>query len=302
MTTPASRFQFMESQAAHIEARIRMIQHGSIQYPELVGVDREASPYADVVLYYSQDGTGSMIDLANRGNDYPRVQVTQAQHSVPIHWKGLAYDYSDREIGRAMMLRENLPDRKIRQAFRIWEEEKDRVFIFGDSAKGWDGFINHSQISVENTTGTFESQPAEVIADDINSLLGGVWDGTNQVRIADTLCMTPAALNVLATKPMGNDANRNVLSYIRENNILTQTTGRPLMMRTLRQLTAAGVSGVDRMVGYARDMEVLRLHVPMELQFMEPQREADTWVYYGTAALAGLEIMEPGGMRYLDNT
>ena len=152
MTTLASRLQFMESQAAYIESRARMIQHGSIQYPSLVGIERSASPFADVITYYSWDGTGDMIDLANRANDYPFVEVTQAQHNVPIEWKGLAYDYSDREVGRAMLTGVPLSDRKSRIAFRIWEEIKDDVFINGDSAKGWDGFINVANVASPNAS------------------------------------------------------------------------------------------------------------------------------------------------------
>ena len=291
----------MESQAAFIESRSRMIQYGSIQYPELVDISREASPFADVITYYSWDGTGDMIDLANRANDYPFVEVTQAQHNVPIEWKGLAYDFSDREIGRAMLTGVPLADRKVRSAFRIWEEEKDRVFISGDSAKGWDGFINVSNVASPNASATFAASTGIAIADIINEALGDVWDSTNQVRYANTLVLPPEQMNVLATKPIGDNANRNTLAYVRENNIYTQMTGQPLMIRTLRQLKGAGGTNSDRMVAYSRDADVLRFHIPQELQFLEPQRRADTWVYYGHGVLAGLEVMEPGAMRYRDN-
>ena len=304
MTTLASRLQFMESQAAYIESRARMIMHGSIQYPSLVGIERAASPYADVITYYSWDGTGDMIDLANRATDYPFVEVTQAQHNVNIEWKGLAYDYSDREIGRAMLTGVPLADRKTRIAFRIWEEIKDDVFINGDSSKGWDGFINNSNITAVDAAATFASSTGVVIADIVNEALNAVYDDTNQVRLADTLCLPVEQMNLIATKPIGDNANRSVLAYIRENNIYTQMTGNPLMIRTLRQLeNAAGTMGspTDRMIAYAKDMDVLRFHVPQELQFLEPQRRADTWVYYGHGVLAGLEVMEPTAMRYRDN-
>ena len=110
-----------------------MIKYGSIQYPDLVGISREASPHADVITYYSYDGTGTMADIANRATDYPFVETAQQQHNVDIHWKGLAYDWSDREIGRAMLVGLPLADRKVRVAFRIAEEEKERVVLDGDS-------------------------------------------------------------------------------------------------------------------------------------------------------------------------
>ena len=271
MVTLQNRLQFMESQAAFIESRARMIQHGSIQYPDLVGIDREASPYADVITYYSWDGSGDMVDISNRGNDYPFVQVSQQQHNVNIEWKGLAYDWTDREIGRAMLVGMPLSDRKVRMAFRIWEELKDGVFINGDSSKGWDGFINNSNVTpLTALTTTFAASTGEVIAEAVNNALNAIHSGTNQVRIADTLCLPVEQANLLATKPIGDNANRNIMNYLRENNIHTQMTGNPLMIRTLRQLDGAGAGGTDRMIAYSRDMDVLRYHVPQELQFLEP--------------------------------
>ena len=198
MVTLQNRLQFMESQAAFIESRARMIQHGSIQYPDLVGIDREASPYADVITYYSWDGSGDMVDISNRGNDYPFVQVSQQQHNVNIEWKGLAYDWTDREIGRAMLVGMPLSDRKVRMAFRIWEELKDGVFINGDSSKGWDGFINNSNVTpLTALTTTFAASTGEVIAEAVNNALNAIHSGTNQVRIADTLCLPVEQANLL---------------------------------------------------------------------------------------------------------
>lgn len=293
------RFQFMESQAAHIESRVRMIQHAYIQYPELVGISREASPHADSIIYYSYDGTGRMISLANRANDIPLLEVQRAQHSVPLDWRALAYDWSDWEIGRAMYVGQNLPDQKVRTAFRIAEEEKERVFLYGDTDLGWDGMINNPNIPVDTESETWDNADDKEIFRNVNELLGGAWVQTNQVRICDTLLL-PLNQLVSLGRPMGDSANRSILQYIAEHNIYTQSTGKKLMIKTLRQLDGAGAGGTDRAIAYPRDMEVLRFHVPQELQFIEPQRVGMTWVYHGTMSLAGLEIMEPNAMRYLD--
>ena len=300
MTTQTSQLAFMESQAAHIERESRMIQHGDINYPGMVYIDRAASPYATVITHYSYDGTGSMIYLANRGNDYPLVEVQQAQHNVNIEWLALAYDWSDREIGQAMMMSLPLAERKTMIAFRIWEETKDDIFLNGNSAFGWDGFLNVSNVTIEAATGTFATQTALVIADDINKLLGGVWVGTNKQRMADTLCMPTAQLNILATKPIGDNANRNALAYIKENNIYTLYTNQPLNIKAIDQLSTAGVSNVARAVAYSRDRNVVRFHIPQELQFDTPMRQYGGWVYPGHGVAAGLEVREPNGFRYMD--
>ena len=299
MATLEQRLAFVESQAAHIEPRARMIQHGYIQYPQLVGISREASPHADSIIYYSYDGTGEMIDVANRGNDFPLVELLQEQHTVPIQWKGLAYDWSDREIGRAMLMGLPLSDRKIRLAFRIAEEEKEKVFLNGNAAQGWDGMINTAAVPTATASTVWSSATDDVIFNDVNSLIGGGWEATNQVRVADTLLL-PVEQFVALNRPMGDNANRSILNYIMENNPYTSLTGNPLMVRTVRQLTDAGAGTTDRAVAYPRDMDVLRYHIPQELQFIEPQRMGTTWKYHGVMVLGGLEIMEPTAIRYLD--
>lgn len=299
MTTLDSRFQFMESQAAHIESRVRMIQYGSIQYPDLVGISREASPHADSIVYYSYDGTGDMVDLANRGTDYPFVETQQDQHTVPIQWKGLAYDWSDREIGRAQLVGLPLSDRKVRVAFRIAEEEKERVVLEGQSDYGWDSLIKHSSITVDSPNAAWDGATGDQIIDDVNDLLTAIYSGTNQVRIADTLLLPVVQMTRLATLRLP-DTNMSVLEYLRKNNVYTLTTGNELMIRSVRQLATAGASNTTRAMAYTRDMDVLRFHVPQELQFIEPQRQGARWIYHGHMVLGGLEIMEPNACRYLD--
>ena len=291
--------QFVQSQAAHIESRVRLIEYGHIQYPELVSISRDASPYADSIVYYSSDGSGRMSDISNTATDFPFLSVTEDQHTVGIHWKGLAYGWTIREAGRAMQLGMPLQDRQVKVAFRVAEEEKERVVLLGDADKGWDGLINNTSVTSAVASATWEGASAADIFDDINNLLSGTWIDTTQVRIANTLLL-PVKQFTLLQKPMGDNADKSIMDYVAKFNIYTATTGKPLMIRSVRQLSTAGTGSTTRAVAYPRDSNVLRFHVPQELQFMDPQLTGVSWVYYGTMVLGGLEIMEPTAMRYLD--
>ena len=299
---------FLESQASYIEPRARMIMYGSIQYPDLVPIDRSASPWADNIIHYTYDGTGDMIDLANRANDFPIVDVSQKQHSVLIEHKGLAYDWSDREIQRAMQVGVPLSDRKVNIAFRIAEEIKDDVFINGDANKGWDGFAKFESVEDTQHSSLFSGLGSKDWFILLNDLLSDVWTDSKQVRVADTLVLPPSLMKEFC-EPL-NDAGSaaSLLEYLMKANIYTMTTGRPLMLRTLRQLETAGkgkttttASTKRRIVAYTRDPNVLRYHIPQDLTFSEPQRKGLGWTYYGWMALGGLEILEPKAMRYLDD-
>ena len=295
------QYAFLVSQAAHIESKIRLIKYSEIQYPELLGIDRSASPYADTITYFSSDGTGTMIDISNKGNDFPFVDESLAQHNVDVYWKGLAYGWSDQELGRAMLLGQSLSDRKTRIAFRVAEEEKERVALMGDSDKGWDSLLNAPSTQVTHVTAakTWASANDEEIFNDVNNMIGGIYGTTKKVRIADTLLL-PVAQFVLLSRPMGNDASKSIMEYIKKYNPYTAKTGRDLMIKAINELDGIGASNADRAVAYSRDMEVVRYHIPQELTFTEPQRVAVSWNYYGTMVLAGVEIMEPGAFRYLN--
>lgn len=303
-TTLNQRLQYMESQAAHIEPRMRMVKRERIRYAELFPIVREASPYADVIIYYSGDSTGEMGDLANRANDYPLVQVQSQQHTQRIAWKGLAYDYSDREIERAMQVGQSLPDRKIRAAFRIAEETKQQVCYFGDSSVGWHGALNHSSIPTSRAAKRWSTASDDEIFNDINNLIGGAYSAVNEARLCNTLLL-PTAQRIMLAKPMGDDASKSIEEYIRMYNPYTQETGQPLMIRTVPELATAGLDSSNmattRAVAYVRDPEVVRFHVLQELMFMEPQRRADVWTYYGQMSLGGLEWLEPNVNRYFDH-
>ena len=193
-----------------------------------------------------------------------------------------------------------LTDRKVRVAFRIAEEEKERVVLDGDEEKGWDSLIDHSSIQIVNSGGVWTGQTADAINEEINSLLTAVYSGTNQVRIADTLLLPVDQFTYIASTRIP-DTNMTIGAFVKENNVYTQVTGNPLMIRSVRQLDGIAPSSEDRAMAYVKDMDVLRFHVPQELQFIEPQRgPGPMWVYYGHMVLGGLEIMEPNGCRYLD--
>ena len=299
MATLQSRLQFMESQAAFIEPRMRIIRRERIRYQDFVRINREASPYADVIIYYSGDHTGEMADLANRTNNYPQVNVQEEQHIVRIAWKGLAYSWSDREIERAMMVGQSLQDRKVRAAFRIAEETKQQVCYYGDSNLGWEGLVNSSLIPVENQTSSLADLDDKGIHNLFNRLIGGAWAGANESRLCNALLLPTREFTELS-RPMGNDAGRSVMNYIKEFNPYTEETGQDLMIRTLPELRSAGAGTNARIISYVRDEEVVRYHVLRELMFLEPQRTQDVWTYFGQLVLAGLEWMEPEANRYLD--
>ena len=297
---------FLQSQAAHIEAQVYQIKYASIQYPMLVPIDTSAAPFAGQITYYSMDGVGSAEFLANRGNDFPFVETSMAQHNVRIENLGIGYDYDMFELGLAQRLGIPLTADKARISRRVAEEKIDNVAINGVPDMGWDGLINQANVSVVDAsdgqagTSQWPSKTALEVLKDCQDALTGIWVDTRQVELADTILLSPTRYAFLAQTPIGDDVNKTILMFLMQHNTYTAQTGQPLMIRTLRELETASAAGNQRMITYRRDMEAIRLHMPMPLQYLEAQRWLTRYVVPGVFRLGGLEIRLPGAFRYTD--
>ena len=173
---------------------------------------------------------------------------------------------------------------------------------------GWDVLLNCSGVfnldlgdtdRWQNATTT--DATADKIIADVNDLLTGVWADSKTVEMADTLAMPTTIWSFLANTPRSSTSDITILNFIKENNVYTALTGRPLRVIAIRGLeNVTGVSG-QRIMAYMRDPQALKFHLPMSFRFFAPQLNMFTYVVPGMFRLGGLEVRLPGSMRYLSN-
>lgn len=299
---------FMTSQAAHIESEVFRIRYPDIQYQNLVPIDTSAPPFAGQITYFSMDGYGEAEFLATHGQDWPFVDITQAKHDVRVENLGIGYKYNEFELETAMMLGVNLSSENARVARRVAEEKIDKIVMNGESDLGWDGFMNSNLPTTSDASGSntaarvWTNKDGQAIADDINNALSGIIIDTLQVEMADTVLLPISALNLIATKKMGDASGTDttVFEWVMKHNVYTATTGNPLMIRILRGLEKAAANDTGRMIVYRRDPSVLKLHMPMPLRFYAPQQIYLDYCVMGVFRLGGLEIRTPKAIRYID--
>ena len=293
---------FLIGQAAHIESEVYEIQYPNIQYSELVPVDTSAPEFAASIEYFSMDGTGKAAFLANRGNDFPMVDATYAQYQVRVENAGLGYEYDIFELGNARRAGRNLTSDRAKVARRISEEFIDDIVLYGQPDMGWDGLLNSTIIPKQDSpqnagsTSTYWKDKTG----DVNNLLAGVWIGSRSVEIADTLGLPMEALEFLADTPRSVHSDMSLLEWIRQHNIYTARTRRPLRIQEIRGLETQAAGNKGRAIAYRRDPEILKLHLPMPFRFLEPQRVLQKYCVPGIFRIAGLEIRRPMACRYLD--
>lgn len=300
-----SNLAFVEDQLAHVESKIYEVKYADLQYTDLIPVDFDADEWADSVLFYSMDGTGKAEWIGDKVTDIPMVSESMAQHDSGIHMQGIGYDYGLPEVMKAARLGFNLDDMKARRARRVSEEATDRVALRGDTTKSMSGLLAYPGVPVVVAPNGAGASPlwanktdAEILSD-VNNLLTGLFTGTQNTAMADTLLLPTAILTLLATRVI-DGTTMTLLKFIEENNLYTLQTGQKLRIRAVLGLETAGTGGVARAMAYRKDEEVLKMHIPMPIMFLPPQIVGLRYVINGMFRLGGLDIRLPLECRYLD--
>lgn len=298
---------FVVSQTAAIEAQVYKKKYPSIQYPRLIPVDTSANNWATSVTYFTSDRTGEAGWIGGSAQDVPRVDTQRTKSETPVYMAGIGYGYSFEEIGQAQMLGQSLPAERAEAARRVCEEFIDKVAIRGDAVKGFNGLIDYPGITTgaasNNAAGNsplWTNKSGDEILKDINDALTGVYTSSLTTEMADTIGLPVAQFAALNTRRLG-DTQITLMNYLKQANVYTATTGQELTIVGIRGLEAAGAGGTARMIAYARDPEVLKLHMPMPHQFLEAYRSGPLHIEMpGVMRLGGLDIRRLGAVRYVD--
>lgn len=295
---------FVISQTAHIEPQVYQKKYPQIRYQSMIPVDTSAHPMTQTVTYYSADKFGEAGWINGNADDIPKAGTTKAKHQTSVYTAAIGYGWGWEEISQAQMLGINLPADDAMAARRAYEEMVDRVALFGDTSKGFEGLYDNSAVTANAaTTGDWPNATPLQILKDINDTIGNVFTATNTVGIADTLVLPNSRWNYIASTPMSADNPRTILDMVRTSNIYTARTGQPLTIMGDRGLDDIGdESPVEtRMVAYRRDPEVLKMHIPMPLRFMPVYQSGPLrWDVPGVFRIGGLDIRLPKEVVYTD--
>lgn len=300
---------FLLSQTSHIESQVWEKKYPDITYPIFVPVDNSAHPWATSVTYFASDKSGAADWMHHRGTDFPMVDVNRTKFETPVAMAGIGYDYDLEELNQARMLNINLTADKAAAARRAYEEKCEAVAYLGDTLKNFTGLLNNGSVSAADVADptdsgvdtTWETKTPEQILTDIDAALTGIYTASKTVEMADTILLPITSLALINRRRLDVTQDRSILSYITTANIYTMMTGKPLKIMGLRQLETAGSGGNKRMVAYRRDPEVVKMHIPMPLQFLAPQQVLMRYIVPGMFRLGGVDIRRPGSVRYSDH-
>jgi hypothetical protein len=217
--------------------------------------------------------------------------VTSGKFEQTVNMAGVMYSYSIEEIGAAAQLNLNLPTESANAARMAYEMLVNSTALVGNAEMGIEGFFNTTGITSAASAATFALSTPQAILAFVNGLLTGVLSGSLGTQIADTVVMPIAQFGDLATRQLAPESDTTVLDFIRRANVYTAQTGLPLNIFSDFNL-------VNRMVVYRNDPSVVKLHMPMPLQFLPPQAYGLEVRIYGAFRFAPVSIRTPAAVRY----
>lgn len=303
-----SILSFAVQQATTIEAGVFRVKYPSYDYAAIVPVVTQGNEWARSTTFFSADIAGVARWLSGAANDIPYADIDRAMFEHPFSMAGIGYQWNLEELQVAMQMNLPLTSDKATAARRIAEQFLYNVATVGDTAKGWKGLINQTGVTAgdvpANGTGAVtwwaQKTPDQILAD-INTALTGIFTGTSETEMADTILLPTAVFLDLATRRLDATNQVSVLNFVRQNNAYTAETGQPLMIRALRALATADPGGDGRMVTYRRDPEVVRFHLPMPHRFLPVwQNGPMNWMVPGILRTGGIEVRLPKAIRYSD--
>lgn len=306
---------FVQGQSFKVNQRVYETRYPDWDFGRLVFVDTTGPEWAPGVLTYTSDISGRANWQSGYAKDVPLADVSQSQSLRNFQLAAIGYQWNIEEVNSAIQVGSSLPDRRARAARLAYMRFMYDLTLKGSAEKGLGGLINYPGVTAttapadgtgsvttwvdEDGVGT--KTPAQIVRD-INLALQGVYLSTYEQEMADTILLPVEAYNYIASTPYSATTMETILSFVQRTNIYTLTTGQPLTIRTVRELSTGDAAGTGgRMVAYKNDGDFVKLHLPMPHRFRPVYQDGPlNFVVPGIFRTGGLELLTNAGMRYID--
>lgn len=239
----------------------------------------------------------------------PRVTLDIGKVSNPLNLWDLDVAYTIPELESARLTGRPIDTQMLSGLNRKHQMDTDQLVYVGDASLGVTGLANSAAVTnvatvtadgTSSGTTWVSKTPAQILRD-VNELLVSVWAASGYVAPPTKLIIAPVPFGYISTTVVSTAANKTILTFLKENNILTAEKGIPLEIVSVKWLDKSALPGAtaDRMVAYSQRPDYVRFPM-VPLQPATTQYEG-LWVkvpYYGR--LGVVETVYPETIGYRD--
>lgn len=275
------------------------------RYATLVPVDTTTTGAVGTALVKNfTDSVGEGSASSGMGSDANLVDVVYGQQSIQVRSGDLAYKYSVPELQAASMANKPLQSDKVSAARRGYERHMNKLAMIGETKTGTKGLLNHDIPEVVSATDSWNVGDIDAIMNDLANAISIAYNDANETgdlgQMPNTILLPASIMTKLNSIRIGLNSDRTLLSFIKENNLLTESGVPNVRFEQMSQLDTMGEGGTRRIVVYRRDPSALELILPQDLTFLAPQAKGLDIITYGYYLYAGLWIKYKNAVTYLD--
>lgn len=240
------------------------------------------------------------------------VSVDNAKTPSPLTPWGLEIRFTVFELESAAKTGRPIDESKLAALHLKHQMDIDEQAYVGDSTLVQSGLLNHPLVTnVTNVANGATASPlwssktpAEMLTD-LNSALQSAWAASAFSVMPNRILIPPTQFGSLATQIVSTAGTTSIMTYLKQNNIVTASGNGQLSILPCKWLVGAGVggtigvSGPDRMVLYTKDRQYVRFPmVPLQrtpVQFIA--------IYHNTTyycRLGVVEVVYPETIAYRD--
>lgn len=317
-TNDSQALAFVTGQAYRVNTTVYETRFPDWDFGRLIYVDSTGPEWSPGILTYTSDLSGRANWQSGAAKDIPLADVSQDMQTKTFQLAAIGYQWNIEEVNTAIQVGGSLPDRRARAARLAYTKFMYDLTLFGAAEKGMGGLTNYAGVPTAaaaadgtgsatywvNAAGVGLKTPAQIVRD-INVALQGISLATYETELADTILLPVEAFNYIAATPYSATTMETILSFVQRTNIYTLTTGRPLTIRSVRELgvaaTTSPVAGDGRMVVYKNDQDYTKLHLPMPHRFLPVYQDGPlNFMTPGIFRTGGVEFLTTVAVRYVD--
>lgn len=295
----ASESAFFARQLEHIRSGVFETAFPELKMNLLLPMNTEVNPGAEDFTYEAFSKVGTAELSSDYSTDGPRADVTGVDFTSKIRGIKASYGTNLQEMRAAQMAGLPLSMKKAVACRTAIEQKLDRVAFLGDADLGLSGLYtlaDTEDYTVPNPgAGTeFENKTADQILTDLNGIVHGIVNASNEVEKPDTLLLPLSSFNLINTVRMPDgDSNTVMRFFLSTNEYITS-----IISHT--RLETAGAAGVKRMVAYKRDSMKLEMIMPQMFEQLAPEIRGYETVTQCHARTGGVVAYWPKSIGYGD--
>lgn len=286
---------FFERELESIESKLYEFKKRELKYREYVPVDGSDHPGTETTTYYMFDKVGMAKVIANYADDLPRCDVFGKEYTQKVRGLGTSFGYSTQEIRAAQMANRPLDSMKADAARRVMREKEAKVCWNGDSKYDLQGFISNTNVPTGTApngadgTPQWSTKTALEIINDIQLGVSQVRSQSKGIHDPDTLLLPLDQYNLIAMTPVGDNADKTILDFIKSTSAFGLTT----IDWVSEELDEAFTGSSDGAIYYERNPEVLVQKIPLEMQVLPIQERGLEFVVPIESRYGGVTIRYP---------